>query len=322
MTRWGFIGAGGIARTALAPAVRAAEGAVLQAVGARDVARAAALDPVGAAYGSYEELLADPDVDAVYISLANDAHLPWALKSVQAGKAVLCEKPLALTAAQVDELVAAGGTVVEASWYRWHPRVRLAQQLLAAGRIGAVHHVSAGFTFAGVAQGNFRLDPLLGGGALYDVGCYAVSAVLWAYAGRPPAEVAARIRWSPSGVDLVTEAVLTWADGSTAQVRAAIDEPERQWLTITGVAGEIELPGQAFSAGPDEQTQLWVSDGRDTQRLPAGAANAYRIMVEEVSSVLSDGPGWLLPLAESRACAAVLDACFASARAGGEPVAL
>ncbi len=320
--RWGFLGAGNIAKVALGPAVHAAEGAVLQAVAARDPARAAALDPAGAVYGTYDELLADPDVDAVYISLPNDAHLPWSLAAVRAGKAVLCEKPLALSAAQVDQLVAAGGTVMEAFWYRWHPRIRRAQQLVAAGEIGAVRHVSAGFTFAGVAADNYRLDPRQGGGALYDVGCYAVSAVLWAYAGRLPSEVAARTRWSDTGVDLVCEVVLSWADGSTAEVRAAIDEPEGQWLVITGDGGEIELPGSAFAAGADEATQLWVSDGRLTSRLAVEPANAYQLMVAEMSSVLSGGPGWLLPLPESRDIAAVLDACFASARAGGEPVGL
>jgi xylose dehydrogenase (NAD/NADP) len=320
--RWGFIGAGNIARAALAPAVRAASGAVLQAAAARDPARAAALEPVGAAYSAYDDLLADPDVDAVYISLANHAHLPWTLRAVAAGKAVLCEKPLGLSAAEVEEMSAAGGTIVEASWYRWHPRIRLAQRLLSDGRIGAVRHVSAGFTFDGVPADNYRLDPRLGGGALYDVGCYAVSAALWACGGRAPAEVVAHARRTATGVDLATEAVLSWPDGATAEIAAAIDEPERQWLVVTGESGEIEVPGNPYTAVGGQETELVVSGGRDSERLPVAAADAYRLMVEQVSSVLADGPGWLLPLAESRICAAVLDACFASARAGGEPVAV
>ncbi len=322
MIRWGFIGAGRIAHEALAPAVHAASGAVLQAAAARDPARAAALDPVGAAYGSYAELVADPNVDAVYISLANDAHLPWTLRSVEAGKAVLCEKPLALNAGEVDEMIAAGGTVVEASWYRWHPRIRQAQQVLAEGRIGTVRHVTAAFTFAGVAADNYRLDPRMGGGALYDIGCYAVSAVLWSCGGRLPAEVAARSRRSETGVDLMTEAVLTWADGVTAEVHVAMDEAPRQRLIVTGDGGELELPTLAYTAQAGDQTELLVSDGSGTDRLSVPPANAYQVMVEEMSSVLAGGPGWLLPLTESRATAAVLDAGFASARAEGEPVAV
>jgi len=319
MIRWGFLGAGNIARSALAPAVRAADGAVLQAVAARDPARAAALEPAGGVYSSYEDLLADPDVDAVYISLPNDAHLPWTVRAVAAGKPVLCEKPLGLSAAEVDQIAATGGTVVEASWYRWHPRIRLAQGLLAEGRIGAVRHVTAGFTFAGVAAGNYRLDPQRGGGAMYDVGCYVVSAALWAAGGRAPQEVIANARWSDSGVDLVAEAVLSWADGRTAQIRAAIDEPGRQWLRITGETGELELPGEPYTTVGGQETELVVSGGPGTERLAVPAADAYQVMVEETSSVLAGGPGRVLPLAESRAVAAVLDACFTSARAGGEP---
>ncbi|MDP9239020.1 MAG: Gfo/Idh/MocA family oxidoreductase, partial [Actinomycetota bacterium] len=288
-------------------------------VAARDPARAAALEPAGGVYADYDDLLADPDVDAVYISLANDAHLPWTLRAVSTGKAVLCEKPLGMSAAEVDQIAAAGGTVVETSWYRWHPRIRLAQDVLAAGRIGAVRHVAAAFTFEGVPADNYRLDPRLGGGALYDVGCYAVSAALWACGGRAPAEVAARARWSDTGVDLVTEAQLGWLDGATAEVRAAIDEPESQWLTITGERGQVELPGEPYTTMGGQESEVVVSDERGAEHLPAPAADAYQVMVEEMSSVLDGGPGWLLSLAESRACAATLDACFASARGDGEP---
>ncbi len=322
MIRWGFLGAGNIARKALAPAVREARGAVLQAVAARDPARAAALQPAGATYGSYDDLLADATVDAVYISLPNDAHVPWTLRALRAGKPVLCEKPLGLTAAEVDEVAEAGGTVVEASWYRWHPRIRTAQTIIAGGRIGAVRHVSAGFTSSGVPAGNYRLDPRLGGGALYDVGCYAVSAALWAMGAQPPSQVAAAARWSDRGVDLVADALLTWPDGATAEAHAAIDEPDRQWLTITGTTGTLELPGSAYTTLGGDRSEVVVAAAAGSERIPIPPADAYQVMVEEMSSVLSGGPGWLLPLAESRACAAVLDACFASAsaRAEGAPV--
>jgi len=321
MIRWGFLGAGNIARTALAPAVHAAEGAQLHAVAARDPARAAALGPVRT-HPTYEALLADDEVDAVYLSLPNDAHLPWSLAAVEAGKHVLCEKPLGLSAGEVDRLVqasqATGRTVVEASWYRWHPRVRLAQQRLA--EVGSVAHVSAGFRFDGVPDGDYRLDPTKGGGALYDVGCYAVSACLWAVGRGLPDEVVARSELSPSGVDLDSRAVLSWEGGPDAEVHAGIAGGTGQWLVVTGEGGEIELRGDAFTARHDA-VELWMSDGRGTERIPVPPVDAYRIMVEEVSSVLSGGPGWVLPLEESRLTAAVLDAAFASAAAGGDPVA-
>ena len=310
--RWGFLGAGNIATVALAPAVRAATGAVLQAAAARDPGRAGALGPV-TVHPSYDALLADPDVDAVYISLSNEAHLPWTLAALAAGKHVLCEKPLCLTAAEVDEIADARGDllVVEASWYRWHPRVRLAQQRLAD--IGPVEHVSAGFTFASDLTGNYRMDPARGGGALYDVGHYAVSAVLWAVDRGLPGEVSAQSRWSDSGVDLSTEAVLDWV-GASAEVQAGLDEGRGQWLVITGARGEIELRDKPYSSWRDQPTELWVSDGTRTERVAVPATDAYQVMVEEMSSVLEGGPGWVLPLEESRLTAACLDLVRAAAQ--------
>jgi xylose dehydrogenase (NAD/NADP) len=309
--RWGFLGAGSIASVALAPAVHAATGAVLQAAAARDPLRAKALGPVDV-FPTYDDLLASPDVDAVYISLSNEAHLPWTLAALAAGKHVLCEKPLALTAAEVDQIAAAQGDllVVEASWYRWHPRIRLAQQRLA--EIGTVEHVTAGFAFAGALDGNYRLDPARGGGALYDVGHYAVSAALWAVGQGLPSDVSARSRWASTGVDLMTEAVLDW-DGATAEVRAGIDEGLGQWLVITGTGGELELRDAPYTSWKDDETQLWVSDGTGTERVTLPAVDAYQLMVEEVSAAIGGGAGWVLPLAESRQTAAALDLVRAAA---------
>jgi predicted dehydrogenase len=326
--RWGFVGAGGIARTALGPAVHAAEGAQLFAAAARDPERAAALGPERV-HPTYEALLADPDVDAVYVSLPNDAHLPWSLAALAAGKHVLCEKPLGLHAAEVDALAEAaaraGRTVVEASWYRWHPRVRLAQQRLA--EIGPVRHVAAGFCFDGVPDTDYRMDPAKGGGALYDVGCYAVSACLWAVGRGLPAEVVAQSERSDSGVDLRSRAVLSWdadppagAPAVDAEVECGVRGKDGQWLVVTGERGELELRPPSFTAWTDGPSELWVSDGAGTDRVELPAVDAYRLMVEEVSSALTGGPGWVLPLAESRGTAAVLDAAFASAAAGGAAV--
>ena len=319
--RWGFLGAGMIASNALAPAVHAADGAVLHAAAARDPVRAAALGPT-TVHDDYAALLADDEVEAVYVALANDQHLPWTLAALAAGKHVLCEKPLGLTAAEVDQMAAAAGDllVVEASWYRWHPRVRLAQQRLR--EVGAVQHVAAGFTFAGQLEGNYRLETGRGGGALYDVGCYAVSACLWAVDQGLPQDVVARAELGPTGVDLDTRAVLRWASGVEAEVHAGIRTGAGQWLVVTGDRGELELRDAPYTSWKDDDTELWLSDGTATERVPVPAVDAYRVMVEEVSSVLRGGPGWALPLEESRQTAAVLDAAFASAAAGGAPVSL
>jgi predicted dehydrogenase len=316
--RWGFLGAGMVATSALGPAVAAAPGAVLQAAAARDPARAWALGP-RTVHRDYAALLADDAVEAVYISLSNEAHLPWTLAALQAGKHVLCEKPLGLSAAEVEQMAAAAGNllVVEASWYRWHPRVRLAQTRL--DQIGPVRHVAAGFTFAGSLEGNYRLELARGGGALYDVGCYAVSACLWAVGQGPPVDVVARSTYGPTGVDLDTRAILRWESGVEAEVHAGISGGQGQWLVITGDRGELELRDAPYTSWKDDATELWVSGGGGTERLAVAATDAYRLMVQEMSSVLRGGPGWVLPLEESRATAAVLDAAGQSAASGGDP---
>lgn len=324
--RWGVLGAGMISDAAMLPAIGAAAGAELYAIAARDPLRAKAFAErhgVFVAHASYVDLLADPSVDAVYVALANDAHKPWTLAALAAGKHVLCEKPLALSVAEVDEMTAAaeaaGRLLVEASWYRWHPRTRAVESLLRAGEIGAVTAVSGGFSFGGVATGNYRLDPALGGGALYDIGCYVASAALWAF-GTPPREVAAKTEEGPTGVDLTASFTVSF-DGGTADLWVSIADEQRQWLTITGEHGEVELRPAPYTAWHGDETEIVLTtpDGVDADPVPA--TDAYRLMVEQTSAVIEGRPGWVVPLADSRATATVLDAAFASASTGA-PVAV
>jgi predicted dehydrogenase len=319
---WGVLGAGAIVERAMLRAFGQAEGAECVAIASRDPARARALaDAHGVAtvHASYDGLLADPSVDAVYVALANDAHAPLSVAALGAGKHVLCEKPLALTAAEVDAMAAAAAAadrvLVEAAWYRWHPRVRLAERLLREFEaLGGVRYVSAGFTFPGVPEGNYRLDPARGGGALYDVGCYVASAALWAF-GTPPREVSATVETGPTGVDLTATLTLTFDEG-TADLRASIAEEPRQWLVIAGERGELELRESPFAAWEGQETELVFHSpaGVEPERVPA--ANAYALMVAEVSAAIEGRDAWVVPLAESRASAAVLDAAFASAASG------
>jgi predicted dehydrogenase len=301
-------------------AISSAGGAALSALASRDPARTrevAAAFGVERAHESYDALLDDPGIDAVYVALANDAHAPYATAALDAGKHVLCEKPLALSVAEVDALEDAAKRndrlLVEASWYRWHPRIRLAERLLRElAPVGSVRYVSAGFTFAGVAAGNYRLDPAKGGGALYDVGCYAVSAALWAF-GTPPRAVSATAEIGDTGVDLTASLSIEF-DGGTADVRASIAEDARQWLVVVGDRGDMELRPHPFTAWEGEETELWVSTG-DSEVVPP--ANAYRLMVENVSAAIEGREdAYVLPLAESRATAAVLDAAFEAAATG------
>lgn len=324
--RWGVLGAGAICERAMLAALRGADGASLAALASRSPARASALaaaHEVPAVYGSYAELLESPDVDAVYVALANDAHAPWTIAALDAGKHVLCEKPLGLTAAEVSAMSAAasasGRLLVEASWYRWHPRVRLVERLLhTLGALGAVRYVSAGFSFAGVAAGNYRLDPLRGGGALYDVGCYAASAAVWAF-GSPPLSAAATVVRGDTGVDLSADVTVTF-EGGRADLHASIASEPRQWLVIDGERGSLELREAPFTAWDGQAVDLVFTSAAGTEVETVEPANAYALMVSSVSSAITgSAEAWTVPLTDSLATAAILDAAFASASSGGSP---
>ncbi|MFM8390445.1 MAG: Gfo/Idh/MocA family protein, partial [Actinomycetota bacterium] len=173
--RWGFIGAGFVASRAMAPAVHAADGAVLYAVASRDARRSAELEPQ-VVHESYQALIDDPNVDAVYISLTNVQHKEWVVAALEAGKHVLCEKPLALNADEVRAMQATADRhqclLVEAVWTRWQPRMKRMAEIVQRGDLGDVSSISSAFTFQGDLTGNYRSQPEMGGGALLDVGCY------------------------------------------------------------------------------------------------------------------------------------------------------
>lgn len=310
--RWGFLGAGFVASRGVGPAVHAADGAVLQAVAARDVARAESLAPVRATT-SYAELCEADDVDAVYISLPNDDHLPWVERAVATGKAVLCEKPLGGDALEVARMTAAAhahdALLVEASWNRWHPRTRRVEELLddVAGELD----VRAWFTFPGVPEDNYRLDPARGGGALLDVGCYAVAAAQIAL-GDDVVVTAAEQHVGPTGVDLTTSAALASARG-VARVTGSFEQDESQGWVVTTAGLVVDVPHPAFTSWREESTLRVVEDG--VERVETFAAcDAYELMVEAVSARVAGEDAWVLPLSTSLSVARTLDAITEVAR--------
>jgi predicted dehydrogenase len=281
--------------TTLAAEIGFAAGASLVGVGSRQ----------GGA--TYAELLARDDVDAVYVGLATHVHAEWVAAALAAGKHVLCEKPLTTSRAQTEALFAqasaAGLLLVEACWSRWHPRRRRFEELLAAGTIGPVREVEAGFRFAGAS--GWRLEPP-GGGALLDVGCYAIDAALVALGSE--VEVSARLRRNAAGVDLAAEVLLDSATGATGQVRCAIDEPWAEWCVARGDGGELVLASPAFTAREWAPAVLEISDGTGTVRERFDPVPTYRLMVEAVSARIAGDPSaWVMPAAASLAVAGVLD---------------
>ncbi|HXM54984.1 MAG TPA: Gfo/Idh/MocA family oxidoreductase [Candidatus Dormibacteraeota bacterium] len=285
--RWGVLGASWIGDIALLPALRQASGAELHAIAARDQARARAAAErhgVPRVHEDYAALLADPDVDAVYLPLPNSLHLPWTQRALAAGKHVLCEKPLALNATEALEMAdaaeRAGRLLMEAAMYRFHPRMRALVASLAGAQ---VRHVSASFAFTIDKPDNYRMRPEYGGGALLDVGFYVADVARWLLG--EPERVEAVIHGA--AVDMSCSALLSFPGGAQASLFASFEAAEHQELVVVG-ADRVERVTQPFTGWDDPLEQ-------------------YRLMVEEFSAaVLAAGPA-PLPLESSIANLRLLD---------------
>jgi predicted dehydrogenase len=329
---FGFLGAGGIARHALAPAVHAAAGARLTAVAARDPERAARLEPDGRCYRDYAAMLEDPRVDVVYVALSNESHRPWTMAALAAGKHVLCEKPLGLDAGQVAEMVAAARAadrlLVEAFWYRWHPRVRRLEHLLAEGATGRIRAMQADFTFqgdfAGTLAGNYRLDPARGGGALYDVGCYGVSAAHLVLGPELVVDAATAVL-GPTGVDLATALTAHVPEhdadrsraGALASVRCGIDGTPCRVLRVEGEEAVLDLTGNEAFTSWHEASELEITAADGERRVEEfGPADPYRLMIEAVAARVRGEDAFVVPLDHSVQVAGTL-AAVRAAMAGG-----
>jgi D-xylose 1-dehydrogenase (NADP+, D-xylono-1,5-lactone-forming) len=318
--RWGFLGASRIGRRALAPSIAAAEGQVLHAVAARDQARGRAFaDEFGApkACAGYDALIADPEIDLVYNALPNDAHLSWTVRALEAGKHVLCEKPLAMNAGEVaamrDAETRTGRFVLEAFSYRFHPQIDRLAAILAEDRIGRIVAAHASF-MSTMPPEDFRWEATLGGGALYDLGCYCVS-ILRRVAGRDPERVAAIVE-RDRGVDASTMGLLDFGDGLAAQFSCSFVSPFAQYLTVYGATGWLTLERPFTSR--DRELRLVLNGEAET----FAPMNPYLRMVEHVGDVARGTAALRFTLAESLGQARTLDALFRSAETGEiEPVA-
>ena len=310
--RWGVLGAGWLVQRATAAAIHNATGAELYATAARDVERARSTEPV-VAYDSYQAVIEDPEIEAVYICLSNDAHLPWIVAAVEAGKHVLCEKPMVLTyeeAARAFSLAEhAGVHLVEATWSRWHPRMRRIVELACSGALGPILDYRATFTFEGVSEGNYRLSAQHGGGALYDVGIYPLHGLV---ACLPDIEdftvtEVAHVMGG-EGVDLTTQGVLSWGEGTRASIAGSFILPASQELILRGEDALIRVTDDEAFATWRSPTTLLVDDHVEE----FGPVDAYQVMFEEVSDRIRGGNGWLLPPRDSLRVARAVDSLLPS----------
>jgi predicted dehydrogenase len=304
---WGFLGAGYVASRGLAPAVHASRGAHLYAVASRDEQRSATLEPERV-HATYESLLADERVDAVYISLSNSQHREWVTKSLEAGKHVLCEKPLGLNAKETEEMFAtasrSGRLLVEAVWGRWHPRFSRMVEVVSIGAIGSIEHIETAFTFTSEMTDNYRLNPSMGGGALLDVGCYQAHAWVALTNGAIRLEVEDLSRvMGPTGVDLTTDVSVRINGTVAAHAVSSFALPSQQQFIVQGSSGTMRTGvGESFTTW-NEASSLHINDA--VEDFPI--TNAFVEMVENVSRVIEGEEGWIVPSADSIRVAHILD---------------
>jgi len=301
--RWGVLSTANIGMRKVTPAIQRAANCEVVAIASRHPDRsadAAAQLGIARAYGSYEEILADEDVDAVYIPLPNDLHAEWTVKAAAAGKHVLCEKPLALTAAQAGEMAGAcadaGVRLGEAFMYRHHPTWVEALRLVRSGAIGELQAVQSWFSYFNDDPENIRNRLENGGGAIMDIGCYNINSARLLFGGEPAA-VRATVRRDPvMRVDTLSSAILEFPGGGQASFTCSIRAEPDQRVHIVGDAGriDIEIP---FNIPPDEETRIFVTSGHDpsvapdTRTVTFAAADQYTIQAEMfAAAILDDTP--------------------------------
>jgi D-xylose 1-dehydrogenase (NADP+, D-xylono-1,5-lactone-forming) len=305
--RWGFLGAGSIATKALRPAVFAAKNATLYAVASRDAARSQSLEPEKI-HKSYGDLLDDPEVDAVYISLANDQHCNWSIKALNAGKHVLCEKPIAINAnearSMADAAKANDRLLVEAVWTRWHPRFIRMVELVRNGAIGEIKSIDSSFTFPGSLEGNYRLIPEMGGGSLFDVGPYPLHAFSALTNGDLKLFINSVERnTSTTGVDMTTRIDATINSSIAAHALTSFEREEEQKLVVTGSLATIENVGNDAFTSLKNPSILKVGD--DIEKF--APVDPYQLMVENFGSRIFGEPSWIPSMSETIRVMEILD---------------
>ena len=322
--RWGVLSTASIGRLKVIPAIQKAPHCEVVAIASRDAAVAATVAEalgIRTAHGSYEALLADSDVEAVYIPLPNHLHATWAIAAAKAGKHVLCEKPLALSAADAEQMIevadGAGVRLMEAFMYRLHPSWVAVRELLAAGRIGRLTAVQSWFSYFNDDPANIRNILEVGGGALYDIGCYCVNLSRMLFGAEPDRVEAMIVRDPATGTDMTTGGMLRFADGLatfTCSTRAEYD----QRVDIYGTAGRIsiEIP---FNIPPDRPTRIFVTAGGDppiaplTETITFDVADPYTVEADAFAVAVLEGGQVPVPPSDALANMRVIEALIAAA---------
>jgi predicted dehydrogenase len=324
--RWGVLSTAAIGVKKVVPAMQKGDWIDVIAIASRDLQNgqetARALG-IAKAYGSYEELLADPQVEAIYNPLPNQLHVPWSIKAAEAGKHVLCEKPLSMTVAEAKTLLAVqqrtGVIVGEAFMVRTHPQWLRTRELIASGRIGPLRSIQGFFSYFNTDPKNIRNIPECGGGGLMDIGCYPINTSRFLFGEEPSRVVGLFDRDPTSKVDRLTSAILDFPSGQ-ATFTCSTQLVPYQRMQILGTKGriEIEIP---FNAPNDRPSRIFIDDGRDlfgggitTETFPT--CDQYTIQGDVFSRAVREGTEVPVPLTDAIKNMAVIEAIFRSVESG------
>jgi predicted dehydrogenase len=324
--RWGVLSTANIGLKKVLPAMQQGENTTVVAIASRDLAKArqaAAALGIPTAYGSYEELLADPNIDAIYNPLPNQFHVPWTIKAAEAGKHVLCEKPISLTVAEAKTLLEVrartGVKICEAFMIRSFPQWRRLRALLDEGRIGDLRSITGFFSYFNANPSNIRNKMESGGGAVYDIGCYLIHASRYAFKQEPKRVVATLDRDPEMHIDRLASAILEFPGGHSIFTCSTQLIPYQR-VNFLGTRGRIELE-IPFNAPPDRPTRLFIDStgdltgsGVSTETFPA--CDQYTLQGEAFAKAVREGTEVPVPLEDSIGNMAVIEAIFSSAQSG------
>jgi predicted dehydrogenase len=317
--RWGILSTADIGMAKVTPAIQRAAGCEVVTIASRDADRAAGAAEqlgIGRSHGSYEALLDDPEVDAVYIPLPNDLHARWTIAAAAAGKHVLCEKPLALDTAEATTMVEAcaqaGVTLAEAFMYRHHPTWQRAVELVRDGTIGELRAVQSWFSYFNDDPTDIRNRVEHGGGAVMDIGCYNISLSRLLFDAEPT-EVQASVQRDPTmGIDTLSSGLLTFPGGGQATFTCTIRSASDQRVHIVGSRGriEIEIP---FNIPADRETRITLTtDASGTEVLRFPAQDVYTLQAEAFARTVLQGVPMPWPIEDALANMRVIDAILAT----------
>ena len=321
--RWGVLSTARIGTGKVIPAMQAGDYSEVVGIASRSQASAReAAEPLGLpkTYGAYEDLLADADIDAVYIPLPNHLHVPWSIKALEAGKHVLCEKPIGLDTDEAETLLKAAQAhpelkVMEAFMYRMHPQWQRTRELVQSGAIGELRAVQSFFSFFNDDPGNIRNSAEYGGGALMDVGCYCVSLARFLFDAEPE-RVESVMDVDPEfGVDRLTSALLDFGEGRTSTFTCATQLARHQRVHAVGTEGaiEIEIP---FNAPPDQACRIFHHHDGETDEIMLNARDQYTVQGDLFSRAILEDTAVPTPLDDAVANMRAIDAVRAAAQAG------